>query len=208
MMHRDTIVIIDDDTSVQTGLARLLFASGFRARSYQSAEAFLAEKDLRGGCILLDLCMPGINGLELQEVLSRRGCALPIIFLTGHGDIPTSVLAVKRGAYNFLTKPVDEADLLKAIEEALKSVAQRQNEIDELEDIRSRVAQLTAREEEVMRFVISGALNKQIAFQLGIAEKTVKVHRARVLEKMEADSLADLVRFCQAIDIVPAQVST
>jgi FixJ family two-component response regulator len=202
------VFIIDDDDSVRKSLARLLSASGIHAESFASAEAFLARENYNGiGAIILDIRMPGLDGMALHEQLIKQGSNLPIIFLSGHADIPTSVKAMKRGAMHFLTKPVGDIELLQAVREALRTHTKLNNEIAEQDAIRAQVKSLTTRELEIMRYVVSGAINKQIAAQLEIAEKTVKVHRAHVMEKLGAESIVDLVRLCNTLDIAPLNIS-
>lgn len=203
-----TIFLIDDDASVRKSLVRLLKASGYQSESFASAEEYLAREQYNGvGVIILDINMPGLDGLNLQSYLLASDSYIPIIFLTGHGDIPTSVTAMKRGAVNFLTKPVDEPELLNAIQEALWRHMQVQNQLHNQKIVQDRFATLTPREYEIMRYVISGARNKQIAQQLGIAEKTIKVHRSRVLEKIAVNSVAELVRLCSSADISPLVIA-
>jgi FixJ family two-component response regulator len=199
------VVVVDDEESFRRGLGRLLKAHGLAFALYDSAEAFLRDMPAAAnGCVVLDVHMPGLNGLELQERLSEADCALPIVFLTGRGDIPTSVRAMKRGAQDFLTKPVDEDVLLGAIRKALEENRRELSAREQVRTVRKRIALLTEREEEVMRHVIAGKLNKQIAGELGVVEKTIKVHRARVMEKMQVGSVAELVRDCALAGIAPA----
>lgn len=187
--------VVDDDDGMRRALERLLEAAGYQVRSYASAGDFLvADQGDKPGCLLLDLKMPGPSGLELQKALSRRGEPIPIIFLTGHGDVASTVQALKAGASDFLTKPVERVRLLAAVERALAEDAARRAERDELRGLQARYATLTAREQQVCGLVVAGRLNKQIASDLGMAERTVKAHRARVMGKMQAESLADLVR--------------
>jgi FixJ family two-component response regulator len=201
------VFVVDDEASMRTGLSRLLRSAGYECESFESAEAFLRRERHPGvGCLVLDLRMPQVTGLELQERLGRLGYHLPIIFLTGHGDIPYSVQAVKHGAVNFLTKPVDEEALLASIEEALSRGRQWVATANEKAAILRRTETLSAREFEVMQGVIAGALNKQIAAHLGIAEKTVKIHRGQVMEKMRVHSVAELVRLCESAGIRPAAI--
>lgn len=182
------VFIVDDDDSLRRALERLLRAEGHTVESFASAQAYLARARYDGpGCLLLDLAMPGMDGLELQQRLARDAESLPIVFLSGHANVPESVRAMKMGAVDFLTKPVDEAELLGAVRTAL---ARRNARLHG----RARLAALSAREREVMRLVVTGLRNKEIAAQLGITEKTVKVHRARVMEKTGATSLPELVR--------------
>ena len=204
-----TIFVIDDDAAVRKSLQRLLKAHQYQAETFVSAEEYLTRDQYEGlGAIILDLSLPGLNGIDLQTRLLEAGSQLPIIFLTGHGDIETSVIAIKHGAENFLTKPVDENKLLSALQEALSHHTEiLKNQLD-TQIIKQHLDSLTPREHEILRYVISGALNKQIAQQLDIAEKTVKVHRGRVLEKMQAGSVAGLVRMCSAVDVQPIYIST
>jgi len=208
-----TLFIIDDDASVRKSLRRLLQAHQYQVETFASAEDYLSRENYSGiGAIILDLSMPGLDGIDLQARLMDSGSPLPIIFLTGHGDIHSSVVAMKQGAENFLTKPVDEKELLAAVHEALVNYAERHQKQLDAETIRQNIATLTPREMEILRYVISGAMNKQIAHQLNIAEKTVKVHRGRVLEKMQAKSVIALLRMCdiarvQALTISPSEVS-
>jgi FixJ family two-component response regulator len=200
----ETLVgIVDDDPSVRKALTRLVKAAGYRVEVFASAREFLArpqEEDLR--CLLLDVRMPGLTGLELQEALAVAGSRMSIVFVSGHGDVPGSVKAMKGGAIDFLTKPVDARNLLGAIERAVAKAFTVQREQTQATDIQVRLKTLTAREIQVFALVVTGMLNKQIAAKLGIVEKTVKVHRARVMEKMRAGSLAELVRLADQAGIV------
>jgi FixJ family two-component response regulator len=199
-----TIFVIDDDAAVRKSLQRLLKAHQYQAETFVSAEEYLTRDQYEGvGAIILDLSLPGLNGIDLQTRLLEAGSQLPIIFLTGHGDIETSVIAIKHGAENFLTKPVDENTLLSALEEALSHHTEILKNQLHTQIIKQHLDSLTPREHEILRYVISGALNKQIAQQLDIAEKTVKVHRGRVLEKMQVKSVAELVRLCSAVGVQP-----
>ncbi|BAL23772.1 response regulator transcription factor [Azoarcus sp. KH32C] len=195
------IHIVDDDEALRDSLVWLLESSGHRVRAYESAEAFLADFNLAmTGCLVLDVRMPGMSGLELFEELRRRHCSLPVIFITGHGDVPMAVSAVKKGAVDFIEKPFSERDMLDLIAECLAAEqASRGRRQLEAETVR-RLTQLTQREREVLDLIIAGKLNKQIADVLGISIKTVEVHRARVMEKMEANSLAELVQNVLAAD--------
>lgn len=199
------VCLVDDDGLVRRGLERLIRSWRLRVEGFGSAKAYLAwsETSLPSGprCLVLDYCMPGQDGLHLQQTLANRG--VPIIFLTGHGDVPTCAAAMKAGAVDFLTKPVDEDKLMAAITVALRTSLPMQREAQDRAAARSRYLSLTRREVEVMSCVIAGMLNKQIADQLGAAEKTIKVHRGRVMEKMGVYSVADLVRAAQAVGVSP-----
>jgi FixJ family two-component response regulator len=187
--------VVDDDDSLRKAVTRLLRAAGYDVRCYSSAGDFaLADHDNRRGCILLDVRMPGPSGLDLQEALAREDEPLPIIFLTAHGDVPTSVRAMKAGAVDFLTKPINRDVLLSAVRNALARDLRLHTSHEQLRDLRARFAKLTPREREVFDLVVAGRLNKQIASELGMAERTVKAHRAQVMMKMGAISLAELVR--------------
>ncbi len=197
-----TVFVVDDDASVRGALARLLHSAGYQTETFASAEGFLAQSRFDApGCILLDVRMPGLNGLELQQALAAANRQLPIVFITGHGDVPMSVRAMKAGAEDFLPKPFDDEELLKAVARALNKSQREQNERTEVAEIRRRLSSLTPREREVLCHVVAGQLNKQIAADLSIAEKTIKVHRGRVMEKMGASSLAGLVAMTGRIGI-------
>jgi len=191
-------LVIDDDPSLRKALRRLLQAHGLRVETFASAEQFLeyAVPDAPA-CLVLDVQMRGLSGLDLQRALAERNARLPIVFLTGHGDIPMSVRAMKAGATDFLAKPCKGPDLLAAVQQAIARHAQTRRAGAELEEVRKRVDSLTLREREVMALVVTGMLNKQVGAQLGVSEKTVKVHRARMMRKMGANSLAELVRMSQ-----------
>jgi FixJ family two-component response regulator len=189
------IFLVDDDESVLRSLRRLLGAAGHEVRTYQSPLAFLEEHDPEApGCAVLDLSMPDIDGLEIQAALTSGEATRPVIFLTGAGDIPTSVTAMKAGAVDFLTKPVKSADLLAAIERAIALDRESRRTRHDVAEVSARIETLTPREREVMALVVAGRLNKQIAHDLGASIKTVKVHRARVMTKMGVRTVADLVR--------------
>jgi FixJ family two-component response regulator len=197
-----TVFIVDDDAGVLKALSRLLRANGYEIRSFTSPQEFLASHDaVIPGCAVLDVSMPGLDGLELQQALTAGGSQRPVIFLTGKGDIPTSVRAMRAGAIDFLTKPVSDADLLAAIAHAEKEDARTRHINAELESINAKIGLLTPREREVMAHVVAGRLNKQIAGDLGTVEKTIKVHRGRVMEKLGVRSVADLVRLAEKAGI-------
>jgi len=199
-----TVFVVDDDASVRKGLSRLLKSAGWNAETYASAAEFLARPAFPGlGCVLLDVRMPGMKGPELRDQLSARRLTYPVVFLTGHGDVPTGVEAMKKGAVDFLLKPVDDRVLLQAIEVAVERHRAARAQAKTLDSIHERVARLTDRELEVMQHVIAGCLNKEIAGKLGIAEKTIKVHRCRVMHKMEVNSVAELVHLCETAGIPP-----
>jgi two-component system, LuxR family, response regulator FixJ len=194
-MNGITIHLVDDDAGLRKAISRLLRTEGYEVRAFASASEFLGACHAREiECLLLDVSMPDLDGLELQRRLVRSGATVPIVFLTGHGDIPMSVRAVKAGAVDFLTKPVGDSELLRAITAALAESAADRNEREETARAAARFSRLTPREREVLEGVVAGKPNKIIAAELGTCEQTVKVHRGRVMEKMGADSLADLVR--------------
>jgi len=194
--------VIDDNASVRRALKRLLGSVGIQAETYASAQQFLdAELPDLPSCLVLDVRMPRISGLELQDRLLAAGRDIPIVFITGHGDIAMAVEAMKKGAVDFLPKPFNDQDLIDAIHRALAQHERLRDERAERDEVLARLERLTPREREVMELVVTGRLNKQIAGELGTVEKTVKVHRARVMEKMEAESLAELVRLAARVGI-------
>jgi FixJ family two-component response regulator len=202
MSDHGTVFIVDDDEALRRGLTRLLQSHGLTVQSYASAESYLAAfNPTAPGCLLLDLRMPGQSGLELQRTLAERGVQVPIVFLTGHGDVQTSVHAMKSGAIDFLEKPASETDLVAAVRRGLDSDSRRRSEAAEIHLLRQRYEKLTAREREVLGEMVAGHRNKDAAQALGIAERTVKLHRSRVMEKMEAPSLADLVRIVERLGV-------
>ncbi|MGF6963770.1 FixJ family two-component response regulator [Paraburkholderia sp. WC7.3g] len=197
------VFVVDDDGSVRCALARLLRASGYQVECFESPEAFLERADLTSmpACLVLDLQMPGMTGLEVQCKLDQL---LPIVFLTGHGDISSSVDAMKGGAVDFLPKPVRDSLLLAAVDRALARACIESRRRHEREEIEERMRHLTRREREVMELVVTGRMNKQVASDLGAAEKTIKIHRARVMEKMKARSIVELVRLVQKAGVCTA----
>jgi FixJ family two-component response regulator len=201
------VFVVDDDPSIRKSLSRLISEAGYDVQAYASPREFLARQPTTGpSCLVLDVRMPGGTGLDLQQTLARAVHEIPIIFITGHGDIPMSVNAMKAGAVDFLTKPFAAKDLLDAIQRAVAKDTRDLGAEARQEEIRARVKLLTPRESQVFALVVTGMLNKQIASELGVGEKTVKVHRARVMEKMQAGSVAALVRLADAAGIIVTKV--
>ncbi len=197
-----TVFVVDDDESVRVSLKRLLTASGYSVRTFESGHHFLLEHDADvAGCVLLDLALPGLSGLQVQDALRDAGSERPIIFVTGQGDVPSSVRALKRGAVDFISKPVGHADLLQAIHSAVVLDVTARERRRMIAQIQQRTARLTRREREVFVRVVEGRLNKQIAGEFGTQERTIKVHRARVMHKMGARTLAELVHMASRIGI-------
>ena len=201
-IESQVVFVIDDDASMRDAVSRLLNAVGLTVQTFASAREFLAGRlpDVPG-CAVLDVRLPGLSGLDLQREMVERGIHIPVIFITGHGDIPMSVQAMKAGAVEFLTKPFRDQDLLDAVRSGIQLDRQGRKERAELAELREGLRQLTPREREVMSLVVAGLLNKQIALRLGTSEKTIKIHRSHVMQKMRADSLADLVRMSQKLGI-------
>ncbi|RJP85769.1 MAG: DNA-binding response regulator [Desulfobacteraceae bacterium] len=200
----ETVYIVEDDASFRKSLQRLIRSLGFESVAFESANSFLQADICYPGCVLLDVKLPDIDGLIVQKLLTEKGCLLPVIFMTGHGDIPMSVSAMKEGAVDFLPKPFGEEDLLCAINTAIDrniSDVQLQNEKKESNAL---IETLTPREKEVLTWIITGKLNKQIACEIGTTEKTIKVHRSRVFQKTRVSSVAELVRLAEKVNISPA----
>jgi FixJ family two-component response regulator len=198
---RETVFIVDDDASICEGLSNLLESVGVPAEHFPSAEAFREQWDsTRPGCLLLDARLPGMSGVEFQEQMRNAGFGIPVIFMTAHGDMPMVRKVMKTGAVEFLIKPFQKEELLHAVEQAFSSDRARRKEREIVQSIRARIDSLSPREREVMAMVTAGLLNKQIAGELNLSEITVKLHRRRVMEKMQADSLADLVKLCERIN--------
>lgn len=203
---RPAIFVVDDDVSVRDAMSNLLESVGFDVSAYGSTEEFLrAERRDRTSCLVLDVKLPGLGGLEFQQELKKAGVQIPIIFITAHGDIPMTSRAMKAGAVDFLVKPFQKQDLLGAIHQALERDHTRRKEHAVVAALNARLDKLTSREREVMSLVVAGLTNKEVAVKLGVAEITIKVHRGRVMEKMQADSLAELVRMADKVLLQPVR---
>jgi RNA polymerase sigma factor (sigma-70 family) len=193
--QKSTVYIVDDDQSIRHAMELLMRSVGLDYEIFHSADDFLSgHSNERAGCLVLDIRMPGMGGLELQEKLNDLGSTLPIIFITGHGDVPMAVEAMQKGAVDFIQKPFRDQELLDRIGEGLKTDQERRSEREEKAEVRERIGKLTNREQQVLDLVVTGKPNKVIAYELGVSQRTVEIHRARVMEKMQAKSLADLVR--------------
>ncbi len=202
----ELVCVVDDDQSMRRGLRRLFKSVGYAAEMFASAEDYLAREIFVGPiCLVLDLRMPGLNGLGLQEALETRGACEQIVFITGHGDVPTATRAMKKGAVDFLTKPFDDEELILAVKRGLEHAEEQLRKREQRHEARGRIDKLTPRKFEVLRFVVMGLLNKQIAAELHTAEKTIKVHRGRVMQKLGVTSVADLVRISQRAGVAPAR---
>ena len=204
MIDQPTVFVVDDDRSVRRSIMRLLTAAGLRVEGFASAEAFLESEHTDGpGCVVLDVRMSGMTGLELQRRMTTVGRPMATVFITGHGDVPMSVAAMKAGAVDFLLKPFDAEALLAAVDRAIARDRTRLRKRQDLDDLRARYGRLTPRQQQVFAWVATGLLNKQVAAQLGTSEKTIKVHRGRVMTTMGAASLADLVRQAERLQLGP-----
>jgi len=204
MKSEATVFLVDDEADLRKAFTRLLQAEGYAVTAFSSAEEFLQARLPAGpSCLVLDVAMPGLDGLALQDHLRQAGTVIPIVFLTGRSDIPMSVRAIKGGASDFLTKPIDDVELLTAIRAALQKSTQQQAADASLADLRQRFAQLTPREQEVFHHVLTGKLNKQIAADIGISLHTIKVHRGRMMVKLGVQAVADLVRIARKLGVAP-----
>jgi FixJ family two-component response regulator len=206
MISNDAMVyIVEDDVSFRKSMERLVRVAGYEVEAFGTANEFLTSADIRyPGCLLLDVQLPDVDGLTLQQTLNEKCSILPIVFMTGHGSIPMGIKAMKNGAVDFLAKPFKPEELMTAIREALERSTNNAAEALEKDSVNALIKTLTPRENEVLRYVIAGKLNKQTAFELGTCEKTIKVHRSRIMKKTKVSSVAELVRLAQKADILPA----
>ena len=204
-----TVFVVDDDPSIRESLSLLLSSAGYSVNTFASAKELLESEHSTSGpaCLVLGVKMPGISGLDLQKELTSRNYAIPVIFITGHGDIPMSVEAMKKGAVDFLSKPFDDGQLLDAVKVALLKDSQARADLNEQKHIMQRLDSLTTRENEILTYLITGMLNKQIAYELKISERTVKAHRKQVFDKMGVNSMAELVRLTEKVGVKPADLS-
>ena len=204
-----TVIVVDDDPSIRESLSLLMNSAGYNVKTFDSATEFLESGCVTQGsvCLVLDVRMPGLSGLDLQQELTSRNYAIPVIFITGHGDVPMSVQAMKKGAVDFLSKPFDDNELLNAVEEALAKDSEVRLNMDKQNHIMQRLNSLTTREYEVLRYLITGMLYKQIAYELEISEWTVKAHRKQIFHKMAVDSLAELVRLTETAGVKPVDIA-
>ena len=207
--NTSTVFVVDDDPSIRESLSLLLNSAGYNVKTFDSATEFLELGCVTEGtsCLVLDVKMPGLSGLDLQQELNSRNYAMPVIFITGHGDVPMSVQAMKKGAVDFLSKPFDDNELLNAVEEALAKDSEVRLNMDKQNHIMQRLNSLTTREYEVLRYLITGMLYKQIAYELKISEWTVKAHRKHIFHKMAVDSLAELVRLTEQAGVKPVDIA-
>jgi FixJ family two-component response regulator len=206
LQQKPIVFVVDDDVSVRESLELLIKFAGWQPETFASAGEFLARpRTMVSNCLVLDISLPDLNGLELQKLIASERTDMPIIFITGHGDVPMTVRAMKGGAFEFLTKPLDDDVLLTAIRHAIKRSSATLGDESEIKAVRDCYASLTPREQEVMKFVVSGMLNKQVGLKLGISEITVKAHRGKMMQKMKADSLADLVKTAVRLGLTPAR---
>lgn len=204
-----TVIVVDDDPSIRESLSLLMNSAGYNVKTFDSAIEFLESGCVTQGsaCLVLDVRMPGLSGLDLQQELISRNYAMPVIFITGHGDVPMSVQAMKKGAVDFLSKPFDDNELLNAVEEALAKDSEVRLNMDKQNHIMQRLNSLTTREYEVLRYLITGMLYKQIAYELEISEWTVKAHRKQIFHKMAVDSIAELVRLTEQAGVKPVDIA-
>jgi FixJ family two-component response regulator len=195
------VFVVDDDVSIREALRNLLRSVGLKVETFKTAQDFLSSRSTGPGCLVLDVRLPGLSGLDLQRELVEANREIPIVFITGHGDIPMSVRAIKAGAVEFLTKPFRDQDLLDAVQQAIERDRQARVRENEMAELRERYAALTSREHEVMKYVVRGLVNKQIAAEMRVTESTVKMHRGRLMHKMKAESLADLIRAAERVGV-------